>query len=154
MLVPTLCTLHTSVAPTRASQRGDDRCTMAVSSVSTARGDNDATLDLFSSLDEQTNKNPRHSAAWSSGMILASGTRGPGAGSDTMDARTEKPMGRARSRSAAKRTTFRTLSGQTTHSTHFLPRTPSIETIRTQRCRARTQTSQAHGMARGTAQPI
>ena len=149
--------LQTSAAPTRASQRGDDRCTVAVSSVSTARGDNDASLDLFSSVDEQK-KNIRQSAAWSRGMILASGTRGPGAGRGTMDTRTEKPMGRARSRSAAKRTTFRTLCGQPTHATNFfVPRTPSfstIETIRTQRCRARTQTSQAHGMARGTAQPI
>ena len=63
--------LQTSAAPTRASQLGDDRSTVAVWSVSTARGDNDAALDLFSSVDEQTNKNPRHSAAWSSGMILA-----------------------------------------------------------------------------------
>ena len=52
-------------------------------------------------------------------MILASGTRGPGAGRGTMDTRTEKPMGRARSRSAAKRTTFRTLCGQPTHATNF-----------------------------------
>ena len=70
--------LQTSAAPTRASQLGDDRSTVAVWSVSTARGNNDAALDLFSSVDEQTNKKPCHSAAWSSGMILALGARGPG----------------------------------------------------------------------------